>query len=252
MLTKRIIPCMDIKNGEVVKGKGFKELQYAGNPVELAAYYSANGADELVFLDITATNEKRKILIKLVKEIACEITIPFTVGGGINNISVIEEIMQSGADKVSLNTAIFDNPELVHNAAKQFGSQAVVAAIDIKREEEFYYVYKNAGTQRTNYKVDEWCKHVYNLGAGEILLTSIDCDGKKNGYDIKIFDKISSKIMLPLIASGGAGKIEDFSEVFLKTNVDACLAASVFHYGEIEIKQLKEELYKKNISVRIC
>lgn len=251
MLTKRIIPCLDIKNGEVVKGVNFVNLIYAGNAIELAKFYSDNGADELVFLDITATNEKRKTLVELVKNISKYIRIPFTVGGGISSINDIEEIIKSGADKVSLNSAIIKNPSLISLAANQFGSQAVVAAIDAKLINNDYFVFINAGQVNTNINVIDWCKKVADYGAGEILLTSMDKDGTKSGFDNKLLNLVCDAVNIPIIASGGAGSKDDFYVTFNETKTDACLAASLFHYGELSINDLKKYLFEKGIMVRL-
>lgn len=251
MLAKRIIACLDIKNGEVVKGIKFEGLKSVGNAVEFAIKYEQDGIDELVFLDITATNENRKTLISLVKDIAKNLRIPFTVGGGIRSIDDINDLLEAGADKVSLNSAIVRNPDLITQAAKKFGSQAVVAAIDSKKVDNVNKVFINAGKIETDLITEEWCKRVYNLGAGEILLTSMDHDGTKNGYPVELLSIISKDVPLPLIASGGAGKKEHFLEAFADANVDACLAASLFHYNEINIKELKQYLFSNNIMVRV-
>jgi len=251
LLRKRIIPCLDIKDGKVVKGVNFVNLRIAGDPVELARQYYEYDADELVFLDISATIEKRKTLAFLVEKIAKVIRIPFTVGGGISKLDDIEKILKSGADKVSLNSAIVKNPKLIYNAAKIFGSQAIVAAIDTKRYNNKHTVYVKGGTVPTDLETTEWCKKVEELGAGEILLTSMDADGTKSGYDIELLQYLSANLTIPIIASGGAGSMKHFLEAFEKTNVDACLAASVFHNGEIKIKELKKYLAKNNINVRI-
>ncbi|HOP50759.1 MAG TPA: imidazole glycerol phosphate synthase subunit HisF [Ignavibacteriales bacterium] len=251
MLTKRIIACLDIKNGEVVKGIKFESLKSVGNAVELAIKYENDGIDELTFLDITATNEHRKTLISLVKDIAKNLRIPFTVGGGIKTIQDIEDLLEAGADKVSLNSTIVRNPEIISHAAKQFGSQAIVAAIDSKIINSTNKVFINAGKIETELVTEEWAKKVYDLGAGEILLTSMDHDGTKNGYPLELLKKISELVPLPLIASGGAGNMVHFLEAFSYANVDACLAASLFHYNEIQINELKKFLKLNNIEVRL-
>lgn len=251
MLTKRIIACLDIKNGEVVKGIKFESLKSVGNAVELAIKYENDGIDELTFLDITATNEHRKTLISLVKDIAKNLRIPFTVGGGIKTIQDIEDLLEAGADKVSLNSTIVRNPEIISHAAKQFGSQAIVAAIDSKIVNSTNKVFINAGKIETELVTEEWAKKVYDLGAGEILLTSMDHDGTKNGYPLELLKKISELVPLPLIASGGAGNMVHFLEAFSYANVDACLAASLFHYNEIQINELKKFLKLNNIEVRL-
>jgi cyclase len=251
LLTKRIIACLDIKNGEVVKGIKFESLKSIGNAVELAIKYENDGIDELTFLDITATNEHRKTLISLVKDIAKNLRIPFTVGGGIKTIQDIEDLLEAGADKVSLNSTIVRNPEIISHAAKQFGSQAIVAAIDSKIVNSTNKVFINAGKIETELVTEEWAKKVYDLGAGEILLTSMDHDGTKNGYPLELLKKISELVPLPLIASGGAGNMVHFLEAFSYANVDACLAASLFHYNEIQINELKKFLKLNNIEVRL-
>lgn len=251
MLCKRIIPCLDVKNGRVVKGTNFINLVDAGSPVELAARYSNEGADELVFLDITASSEKRKTLVDLVKDVACEIRIPFTVGGGISELRDIETLLKSGADKVSLNTAIVKNPELVAQASKHFGSQAIVAAIDVKFVTGNYKIFIKGGREETELEGHDWCRKSTDLGAGEILLTSMDRDGTKLGYDTEFLKKLTSLVSVPVIASGGAGSKEDFLSAFKNANVDACLAASLFHFNILPIKELKEYLSKNGINVRL-
>jgi cyclase len=250
LLCKRIIPCLDVKDGRVVKGTNFVNLVDAGSPVELAAKYSAEGADELVFLDITASSEKRKTLFKLVREVAKAIRIPFTVGGGISEINDIDILLKSGADKVSLNSAIVKNPALITNAARQFGSQAVVAAIDIKFMNGRYKVFIKGGREEVDLNGIDWCRRAAELGAGEILLTSMDKDGTKSGYDIRFMKELTSSVPVPVI-SGGAGKKEDFLEVFRDADVDASLAASLFHFNILSIKELKRYLHSKNIPVRL-
>ncbi|MDQ6757457.1 MAG: imidazole glycerol phosphate synthase subunit HisF [Bacteroidota bacterium] len=252
MLTKRIIPCLDIKDGRTVKGINFKNIQDAGDPVELAKYYSQQGADELVFLDITATIEKRKTLIELVKNLASNINIPFTVGGGISSVKNVYELLQHGADKISINTAAYKNPDLIKKMAYEFGSQCVVLAIDTKKEDDGnWYVYLNGGRTKTDTKTIDWAKHAVNGGAGEILLTSMNNDGTKNGFALDITKTLSNTLPVPVIASGGAGNYKHFKDVFVKANADAALAASIFHYKEIEIPELKNYLNRQNISVRL-
>lgn len=251
MLCKRIIPCLDVKNGRVVKGTNFVNLIDAGSPVELAERYSKEGADELVFLDITASAEKRKTLVSLVSDVAKTIRIPFTVGGGISELSDIELLLKAGADKVSLNSSIVKNPELITRAARQFGSQAVVAAIDIKFTGKEYKVYIKGGREETDLIGMGWCKLAAELGAGEILLTSMDRDGTKEGYDLKFLKELTSSVTIPVIASGGAGKKEDFLSTFKDANVDACLAASLFHFNILSIKELKNYLKENGVSIRI-
>lgn len=251
MLCKRIIPCLDVKDGRVVKGTNFVNLVDAGSPVELAERYSKEGADELVFLDITASAEKRKTLVSLVKDVAAAIRIPFTVGGGISEIKDIEALLKSGADKVSLNSAIVKNPGLITEASLQFGSQAVVAAIDVKFNGSKYKVYVKGGREETDLIGMDWCRRATELGAGEILLTSMDKDGTKEGYDINFLKDLTSTVTVPVIASGGAGNMEHFLEAFRDANVDACLAASLFHFNILQIKDLKKYLHDNGITVRL-
>lgn len=251
MVAKRIIPCLDIKNGRVVKGVNFVNLIDAGSAVELAKRYSDEGADELVFLDITASVEKRKTFVELVKEIAKAIRIPFTVGGGISELTDIEKLLKVGADKVSLNTSIVKNPGLITKAAKQFGSQAVVAAIDVNIVNNVYKVFINGGREETELGGLSWCKQVEGLGAGEILLTSMNKDGTKDGYDIAFLSKLNQLVRIPVIASGGAGNENDFLNAFSKANVDACLAASLFHFDILKIRDLKKFLQNNGIVVRL-
>lgn len=251
MLTKRIIPCLDVKDGKTVKGINFKEIKDVGDPVELGKLYAEFGADELVFLDITATHEKRKTLSTLVERIAKNINIPFTVGGGISSIDDVSILLQSGADKISINSAAVHNPQLITNLANRFGSQCVVLAIDTKFDNNDWYVYLNGGRIKTNIKAYNWAKEATEKGAGEILLTSMNHDGTKQGFAIDITKKISTNVNVPVIASGGAGTMEHFYDVFTDGNADAALAASIFHYKEIGIPQLKEFLKQRNISIRI-
>lgn len=250
MLKKRIIPCFDIKDGRVVKGINFLELKDAGSPIEMACIYVENGADELVFLDITATLENRKTLTDLVEKIASKINIPFTVGGGINSVEDAQRIIRSGADKVSINSAALKNPSLITEIANRFGSQAVVVAIDTNFIDGEWKVFSNGGTILTNLKADEWAKEAEKLGAGEILLTSMNNDGTKNGFAIDITNQVSESVNIPIIASGGAGTMKHFEKLFTETKATAALAASVFHYGEIEIQSLKNYLKTKNIAIR--
>lgn len=250
MLAKRIIPCLDVMNGRVVKGTNFINLNDAGSAVELAERYYYVGADELVFLDITASIEKRKTLVQLVKEVARVIRIPFTVGGGISELEDISLLLNSGADKVSLNTSAVKNPELITEAAKQFGSQAIVAAVDVKKVENNYKVFIKGGKEETDLEGLSWCRRTVELGAGEILLTSMDKDGTKSGYDIEFLSNITKQINIPVIASGGAGNKEHFVEAF-NNGADACLAASLFHYQELKISELKKYLLQKGIQVRL-
>lgn len=252
MLTKRIIPCLDIKDGRTVKGVNFEQIRDAGNPVELAILYSQQGADELVFLDITATVEKRKTLVQLVKDIAANINIPFTVGGGISSIDDVAVLLQNGADKVSVNTAAFKNPALLHELSKEFGSQCILLAIDTKQEADGnWYVYLNGGRTKTDTLALAWAKQAVELGIGEILLTSMNNDGTKNGFALDITASFSNTLPVPVIASGGAGSCEHFKEVFELGNADAALAASIFHFKEIEIPFLKKYLHQFKIPVRL-
>jgi imidazole glycerol-phosphate synthase subunit HisF len=243
LLTKRIIPCLDIKDGRTVKGINFESIRDAGDPVELAILYSQQGADELVFLDITATVEKRKTLVELVKRIAANINIPFTVGGGISTVEDVAVLLQNGADKVSVNTAAFKNPSLIKALSDEFGSQCVVLAIDTKKEADGnWYVYLNGGRTKTAMLTIDWAKQAVALGAGELLLTSMNNDGTKNGFALDITATLAKNLPVPVIASGGAGTMEHFKEVFDTAQADAALAASIFHYKEIGIPALKKYL----------
>jgi cyclase len=251
-LTKRIIPCLDIKDGRTVKGTNFVNLRDAGDPVELGALYAQQGADELVFLDITATVEKRKTLSELVNKIAHHINIPFTVGGGISTVDDVSLLLQNGADKISVNTAAFKRPELLQELEKEFGSQCVVLAIDTKKEEDGdWYVYLNGGRTKTGSKCIEWAKKAVDLGAGEILLTSMNHDGTKQGFALDITKALSESLPVPVIASGGGGTMQHFVDVFQQGLADAALAASIFHFKEIAIGDLKQFLHEKGIPVRI-
>ena len=251
MLTKRIIPCLDVKDGQTVKGVNFENLKYAGDPVELAKKYSLEGADELVFLDITATNEKRKTIVELVERVAKNVFIPFTVGGGINSAEDIRAILNAGADKISLNSAAVKNPELVSECVNYFGSQCIVVAIDAKKIDNEYFVHINAGKKNTGVKLKDWAKEVQRRGAGEILLTSMDFDGTQKGFDIDMNRLVSETVHIPVIASGGAGAdSRHFRDVFEKTNVDAALAASIFHFDTLPVKTLKKELEDYGILTR--
>ena len=252
MLTKRIIPCLDIKDGRTVKGTNFVNLIDAGNPVELATMYAQQGADELVFLDITATVEKRKTLNNLVNKIAHHINIPFTVGGGISSVEDVSMLLQNGADKISVNTSAFKNPLLINNLAKEFGSQCVVLAIDTKKENDGeWYVYLNGGRLKTEIKCFDWAKQAVDLGAGEILLTSMNNDGTKQGFALDITKQLAETLAVPIIASGGSGTMQHFVDVFQQAKADAALAASIFHFKEITIPDLKRYLCEQNIEVRI-
>jgi cyclase len=250
MLKKRIIPCLDIKDGRTVKGINFVDITDAGDPVELAKRYVDQGADELVFLDITATVEKRKTLVVLVEQIASEINIPFTVGGGIDTVKDAGVLIGAGADKVSINSSAVKRPELISDIAQQFGNQCVVVAIDTRLVRNDWIVYINGGRTPTQLKTVEWAKYAGKLGAGEILLTSMNSDGTKDGFSIDITRDVTRALNIPVIASGGAGSKEHFREVFIKTCCSAALAASVFHYGEITIQELKSYLLENNISIR--
>ncbi|MCP9768249.1 imidazole glycerol phosphate synthase subunit HisF [Lacihabitans sp. LS3-19] len=251
MLTKRIIPCLDIKEGRTVKGTNFVDLRDAGDPVELAAIYAKEGADELVFLDITATVEERKTLLDLVNKVAHAVNIPFTVGGGIGSISDVSKLLNAGADKVSINSSAVRNPDLVYQLAKEFGSQCIVVAVDTRYVDGVDIVHTHGGRKPTSLNTREWVKQVEELGAGEILLTSMDADGTKNGFSIDITSFVSENLHIPVIASGGAGNMEHFHEVFTKGKADAGLAASIFHFREIPIPDLKQYLANKGISMRI-
>lgn len=251
MLTKRIIPCLDIKNGRTVKGINFEGLRDAGDPIELAQRYSEEGADELVFLDITATLEKRKTLVELVTRIAEHINIPFTVGGGIKTVDEIEELLKAGADKVSLNSSIVKNPDLVNEGSEAFGAQAIVAAVDAKRNGDSWNVYIKGGTEDTGMDAIEWMKEVEERGAGEILLTSMDRDGTKAGFDLELLTLVNNTVRIPVIASGGAGTIQHCIDAVKIANADAVLAASIFHFKEIEISDLKAKMRENQISVRL-
>ena len=253
MLTKRIIPCLDVNMGRVVKGVNFVNLKDVGDPVEIAEFYNKEGADELVFLDITASNEGRKTMIDVVKRTAEKVFIPLTVGGGISSLEDIKNILRAGADKVSLNSAAIKNPQLVKEASDRYGAQCVVVAVDAKMREDRsgWNVYINGGRVDTGLDALIWVKKAESLGAGEILLTSMDADGTKAGYDIALTKAVSSAVNIPVIASGGCGKIEDFFEVFEKSGADAALAASLFHYKELSIKEVKEYLNKMGVPVRL-
>jgi len=251
MLTKRIIPCLDVKDGRVVKGVKFVNLKDAGDPVECAMTYNKNKADEIVFLDITASHEKRSIILDVVKRTAEAVFMPLTVGGGINDLEDIRELLKAGADKVSINTAAVENPDLIKQASEKFGSQCIVVAVDAKKEGDHWEIYTHGGRTNTGKDAIKWVKQAEELGAGEILLTSMDYDGTKNGFDIALTDAVCKAVNIPVIASGGAGKVDDFSEIFKNTSADAALAASIFHYGEIPIQKIKEHLKKNDVAVRL-
>jgi imidazole glycerol-phosphate synthase subunit HisF len=252
MLTKRIIPCLDVKDGRVVKGIQFVELRDAGDPVELAKVYDGQGADELVFLDISASHEGRKTMVEVVRHVAAELAIPFTVGGGINAVEDMKAILRAGADKVSLNTAAVLRPELVREGAQYFGSQCIVVAIDAKYDEESgsWKVYTHGGRKLRDLDAVQWAKQVEALGAGEILLTSMDSDGGKNGFNIALTCAVSEAVSIPVIASGGAGNAQHFKEVFTDGKADAALAASIFHYKETSVEEVKSDLREQEVHVR--
>jgi imidazole glycerol-phosphate synthase subunit HisF len=251
MLTKRIIPCLDIKNGRTVKGVNFQNLQDAGDPVTLAAHYSAQGADELTLLDITATLEGRATFIKVVTDVAKAISIPFTVGGGISTAKQVETLLSVGADKVSVNTSAILNPDLISELAKQFGSQCIVVAIDTRLTNRGWEVVSHAGTKPTGLMAVNWAQECFNLGAGEILLTSFTSDGTRQGFALDITREVSEAVSIPVIASGGAGNAQHFVDVFTTGKADAALAAGIFHYGVLSIKSIKDELKAKGIEVRL-
>lgn len=252
MLTKRIIPCLDVKEGRVVKGIQFVQLRDAGDPVELARFYDEQGADELVFLDISASNEGRKTMVEVVKAVASELAIPFTVGGGINSLEDMKRILRSGADKVSLNTAAVLNPSLITEGADFFGTQCIVVAIDAKYDSELgsWRVYTHGGRQATDREVIEWAREAVRLGAGEILLTSMDSDGEKKGFDLNLTKAVSEAVSVPVIASGGAGNAQHFVDSFIQGKADAALAASIFHYKETSVAEVKSYLREKGVEVR--
>ena len=253
MLTKRIIPCLDVNNGRVVKGVNFVNLRDAGDPVEIGAAYDRAGADELVFLDITASSDARRTVVDMVRRVAATVFIPFTVGGGIRTVDDFREILREGADKISVNTAAILNPDLISDAADKFGSQCVVLAIDAKRREDGsgWNVYRNGGRIDMGIDAVEWAMKADRLGAGEILLTSMDCDGTKAGYDLELTRAISDLLSIPVIASGGAGKLEHFYDALTEGGAEAALAASLFHYKELEIREVKEYLKGRDIPVRL-
>ena len=252
MLTKRIIPCLDIKDGRTVKGINFENIRDAGDPVELGTFYAREGADELVFLDITATIEKRKTLSDLVSRIARDLNIPFTVGGGISSIEDVSVLLRNGADKISVNTSAFKNPALVDELSREFGSQCIVLAIDTKQEEDGeWYVYLNGGRTKTERKCFDWAREAVERGAGEILLTSMNHDGTRQGFAVDITKLLAGKLSVPVIASGGGGSMEHFTSIFKHGNADAALAASIFHFKEIAIRDLKRYLQQQEISMRL-
>lgn len=252
MITKRIIPCLDVKNGRVVKGVNFEGLNDVSSPIELAKYYSENGADELVFYDITASFEGRKLFTDILTEVASKIFIPLTVGGGINTVDDFDRVLKCGADKVSVNSGAIRNPNLIEEAAKKYGNQCVVISVDAKRVDGSFKVFSKGGRENTGMDAIEWIKRCVNSGAGEVVLNSIDTDGVKNGFDIEMLEKALSVVNVPVIASGGAGSINDFTQLFKKLpTIDAGLAASIFHFGEVKISDLKHELHNNGINVRL-
>lgn len=252
MLTKRIIPCLDVKEGRVVKGVQFVQLRDAGDPVELARFYDEQGADELVFLDISASHEGRKTMVDVVRDVAAELAIPFTVGGGINTLDDMKKILRAGADKVSLNTAAVNRPELITEGADFFGAQCIVVAVDAKYDESqgTWIVYTHGGRVKTDWQVLDWVQEAVQRGAGEILLTSMDCDGEKKGFDISLTKAVSTAVTVPVIASGGAGGASHFSDVFFEGRADAALAASIFHYKETSVAEVKAFIKDKGVYVR--
>ena len=251
MLTKRIIPCLDVDNGRVVKGVSFVDIKDAGDPAELANYYNSEGADELVFLDITASSEKRKTMIDVVEKVASEIFIPLTVGGGVKSVKDMGNMLNAGADKVGINSAAITNPKLIEDCSKHFGSQCVVVAIDAKKFNTGWDVFSHGGKIKTEKEAINWAKEANNLGAGELLVTSIDQDGQESGYDIDLLKEISRNVEIPVIASGGAGKLEHFLSAIKDGQADAVLAASIFHYRKIKIKEVKEFLKNNRINIRL-
>tara|TARA_B100001115_G_scaffold180774_1_gene173710 strand:+ start:219 stop:974 length:756 start_codon:yes stop_codon:yes gene_type:complete len=251
MVKVRIIPCLDVKNGRVVKGVNFIDLVDAGDPVQQAKYYSENGADEICFLDISASLENRDTMVNVVRETANEVFIPLTVGGGISNIENISSLLKAGADKVSINSAAINNPDIIKKSSEYFGNQCIVVAVDAKKNNSDWYVYSHGGTKNTGILALKWIEKIQELGAGEILLTSMDRDGTKIGFDIELLQTVSNFVNIPIIASGGVGKLEHFYEGVVDGKADALLAASVFHFNEISIKDVKKYLKDKNIKIRI-
>ena len=251
MITKRIIPCLDVRNGRVVKGVNFEGLREISSPVELAKYYSRCGADELVFYDITASSDGRKLFTDILCETARNVFIPLTVGGGINTVEDFDRVLKCGADKVSVNSGAIRNPGLIEQAAKKYGDQCVVLSMDIKRVDGSFKIFAKGGRENTGIDAMEWVVNGVNSGAGELVVNSIDTDGVKGGFDLELLDEIASRVNVPIIASGGAGKMEDFSELFRHRGIDAGLAASIFHYKEIKIRDLKEYLRSEGIEVRL-
>tara|TARA_B110000438_G_scaffold290642_1_gene326614 strand:+ start:4735 stop:5490 length:756 start_codon:yes stop_codon:yes gene_type:complete len=251
MLTKRIIPCLDIDKGRVVKGVNFVNIKDAGDPTELAKFYNNEGADELVFLDITATHEGRKTLIDVVKKVSSEVFIPLTVGGGIQSVDDMRQMLEAGADKVSLNSSAIKNPTIIRDCSKEFGAQCVVSAIDVKKEGNDWIVYTHGGRNKTNINALDWVKNIEELGAGEILLTSMDKDGSNSGYDNELLKKVNNIVNIPVIASGGAGTLKHLYDALKIGKADAVLAASIFHFGNLSIKEVKNFLNQNNINIRL-
>ena len=251
MLTKRIIPCLDIDKGRVVKGTSFLSLKDAGDPRELSNFYNKQGADELVFLDITASSEYRSIILDVVKQVSSEVFIPLTVGGGIRSLNDIRNLLNAGADKVSINTSAIENPNIIRESSKEFGSQCIVVAIDAKRNKNSWNVFTHGGRIATQLDAIQWAKKVNDLGAGELLITSMDEDGQQKGYDIPLLKNIQEKVTIPIIASGGAGNLEHMLEALTIGKCDAVLAASIFHYGKYTIKQVKDYLHSEDVSIRL-
>ncbi|WP_201307954.1 imidazole glycerol phosphate synthase subunit HisF [Companilactobacillus farciminis] len=250
MLAKRIIPCLDVDDGRVKKGVNFVNLTDVGDPVEIAAEYQKQGADELVFLDISATNQKRQTTINMVEKVSRQVFMPLTIGGGIKSVADMDRLLKAGADKIAINSAAVSNPQLISQGAQKFGNQCIVVAIDVKKIADKYVVYVNGGQKKTDLDAITWTKKVVELGAGELLVTSMDKDGTKDGFDIELYQALNQVVDVPIIASGGAGKVEDFSQAFLKADVDGALAASVFHFGELTIADVKKSVKSKGVVVR--
>lgn len=251
MITKRIIPCLDVRNGRVVKGKNFEGIQDVSNPVEMAKFYNREGADELVFYDITASVEERGLFTDILRKVASEIFIPLTVGGGINALEDFDRVLKCGADKVSVNSGAIRNPDIIGQAAKKYGDQCVVLSMDIKRVDGVFRLFAKGGRENTGIDALQWAVDGVNSGAGELVVNSIDTDGVKGGFDLELLDAIAARVNVPIIASGGAGKMEDFSELFSHEGIDAGLAASIFHYKEIRIEDLKKYLRDQGVEVRL-
>ncbi|WP_195701827.1 imidazole glycerol phosphate synthase subunit HisF [Companilactobacillus futsaii] len=250
MLAKRIIPCLDVDDGRVKKGVNFVNLTDVGDPVEIAAEYQKQGADELVFLDISATNQKRQTTINMVEKVSRQVFMPLTIGGGIKSVADMDRLLKAGADKIAINSAAVSNPELISQGAQKFGNQCIVVAIDVKKIADKFIVYVNGGQKKTDLDAITWAKKVVELGAGELLVTSMDKDGTKDGFDIELYQALNRVIDVPIIASGGAGEVKDFSQVFLEADVDGALAASVFHFGELTIEDVKKFVKSKGVVVR--